>query len=64
MSIDPNTAAAVLELFRVGVKVTTQLASLAERARNGETIPIEEIKADREEVNSVVDAWDEACEEE
>ena len=60
--IDPITAIAVLELIEKTVKVGTEIADLIKRAKSGEVIPIEEIKADKAELDNLVDEWDDACE--
>lgn len=59
--IDPITAIAVLELIEKTVKVGTEIADLIKRAKSGEIIPIEEIKADKVELDSLVDEWDDVC---
>ena len=60
--IDPITAIAVLELIEKTVKVGTEIADLIKRAKSVEVIPIEEIKADKLELDNLVDEWDDACE--
>ena len=60
--IDPITAIAVLELIEKTVKVGTEIADLIKRAKSGEVIPIEEIKADKAELDNLIDEWDDACE--
>ena len=60
--IDPITAIAVLELIEKTVKVGTEIADLIKSAKSGEVIPIEEIKADKVELDNLVDEWDDACE--
>jgi len=59
--IDPATALAIFELIETSIKVGSKLSDLIRRAKSGEAIPIEEIKADRAELDSLVDDWDEAC---
>ncbi len=44
MSVDPLTVIAVFELIEKSVKVGAKLAELIRRAKDGESIPIEEIK--------------------
>ena len=60
--IDPKTAIAIFELIEKTVKVGTEIADLITRAKSGEVIPVEEIKADKAELDSLVDKWDDACE--
>ena len=60
--IDPATAIAVFSLIEKTVKVGAEIANLIQRTKNGESIPIEEIKADKVELDSLVDEWDAACE--
>jgi len=60
--IDPATAIAVFSLIEKTVKVGAEIANLIQRTKNGESIPIEEIKADGVELDSLVDDWDAACE--
>ena len=62
MNVDPQTAFAVLELIEKTVKVGVELGTLIKRAKSGEAIPMNEIKADKAELDSLVDDWDEACE--
>jgi hypothetical protein len=59
--IDPLTAIAVFELIEKSVRVGSEIAALITRAKNGEVIPIEEIKADQVELDGLVDEWDAAC---
>ena len=61
--IDPATAIAVFELIQKTVKVGAELTELIQRAKNGEAIPIEEIKADKVELDALVDEWNSADEE-
>jgi len=60
--IDQATAIAVFSLIEKTVKVGAEIANLIQRTKNGESIPIEEIKADKVELDSLVDEWDAACE--
>jgi len=62
MSVDPQTAIAVFELIQKTVTIGGQINDLVNRVKAGETIPIEEIKADRAEVNAKADEFAAACE--
>jgi hypothetical protein len=62
MSLDPLTVIAVFELIEKSINVGSNLAGLIQRAKAGESIPMDEIKADKEELDGIVDEWDSACE--
>ena len=61
MSVDPMTAIAVFELIEKSITIGSKLADLIRRAKAGEVIPLEEIKADRDELDGLVGTWTDAC---
>lgn len=58
MPLDPTTAIAVFELIESTINVGAKIADLIHRAKSGEVIPLDEIQADREELDRLVDQWE------
>jgi len=55
--MDPASIGLLITLISEGVGVVKEIADLAQRVKNGEVIPIEEIQAAREEIDDAIKNW-------